>query len=64
MKFVYINHTLTLILDIDECMKPGTQACSQICTNLNGTFECSCSDGYTLDSNKYDCTSKIHSIII
>lgn len=31
--------------DIDECVT-GTHTCSHICTNLNGTFECSCREGF------------------
>ena len=34
-------------LDIDECVT-GTHHCSQICTNLNGTFSCSCNQGFRL----------------
>ncbi|XP_046995596.1 low-density lipoprotein receptor-related protein 2 [Schistocerca americana] len=34
-------------LDIDEC-ESGTHHCSQTCTNLNGTFSCSCRDGFVL----------------
>uniref|UniRef100_A0A023ER35 Putative low-density lipoprotein receptor ldl n=1 Tax=Aedes albopictus TaxID=7160 RepID=A0A023ER35_AEDAL len=34
-------------LDIDECAT-GTHKCSHICTNLNGTYACSCRDGFRL----------------
>lgn len=34
-------------LDIDECAT-GANQCSHICTNLNGTFSCSCRTGFTL----------------
>ncbi len=34
-------------LDVDECMDFGHN-CSQICTNMNGTYSCSCRDGFQL----------------
>ena len=33
--------------DIDECAT-GTHTCSHICTNLNGTYSCSCRDNFHL----------------
>lgn len=33
--------------DVDECAT-GTHTCSHLCTNLNGTFECSCRTGFRL----------------
>lgn len=33
--------------DVDECAT-GAHHCSQICTNLNGTFGCSCAPGFRL----------------
>lgn len=33
--------------DIDECLT-GTHHCSHLCTNLNGTYSCSCHDGFEL----------------
>lgn len=38
--------------DIDECEQYGT--CSQLCKNTEGSFECSCIEGYIL-SNKTGC---------
>jgi low density lipoprotein-related protein 2 len=34
-------------IDIDECASFGHN-CSQICTNMNGTYSCSCRDGFDL----------------
>ncbi|XP_063240571.1 low-density lipoprotein receptor-related protein 2 [Bacillus rossius redtenbacheri] len=34
-------------LDIDECAT-RTHRCSQVCTNLNGTYSCSCRSGFEL----------------
>lgn len=42
-------------LDIDECATE-THNCSQLCTNLNGTYECSCREGFRLlDSISGSC---------
>ncbi len=39
-------------LDIDECdIKYGI--CNQHCTNTNGSYVCSCADGY-VDSEEHD----------
>ena len=38
-----------MILDIDECT--SGVACEQMCTNTQGSFQCSCSSGYTVDGN-------------
>lgn len=34
-------------LDVDECAT-GQHHCSQVCTNLNGTYACSCREGFHL----------------
>ena len=39
-----------MCLDIDECAE-FTHNCSQLCTNLNGTYACSCRDGFTKEIN-------------
>ncbi|KAK4318073.1 hypothetical protein Pmani_010899 [Petrolisthes manimaculis] len=36
--------------DIDECAE-FTHNCSQLCTNLNGTHACSCSEGFVAEIN-------------
>lgn len=55
--FSLVSKTITLIFvnhsDIDECQEYGK--CSQICTNLKGTFQCSCKPGYHLDADKTTC---------
>ena len=40
--------------DIDECLA-GTDNCNQVCTNTDGSFTCSCNDGYELQSNGHSC---------
>ena len=46
----FISH-----LDIDECAE-GTQSCTQICTNVVGSYSCSCEPGYHLANNGYSCS--------
>ncbi|XP_055859998.1 uncharacterized protein LOC106058961 isoform X2 [Biomphalaria glabrata] len=49
----YIDWMQTCV-DIDECN--GTNPCEQSCTNTEGSYICSCPDGYRLDmSNKKSC---------
>ncbi|XP_066588132.1 low-density lipoprotein receptor-related protein 2 isoform X2 [Prorops nasuta] len=36
--------------DVNECLT-GQHTCSQICTNLNGTYSCSCRQGFQLSDN-------------
>ena len=44
--------------DIDECaMLPNP--CDQICTNSEGSFVCSCNDGYVLDDDQTSCNGKL-----
>ena len=45
------------MLDIDECTA-NTDGCEQVCTNNDGSFECSCNSGFTLDSNERTCSGK------
>ncbi|CAG5120308.1 unnamed protein product, partial [Candidula unifasciata] len=40
-------------IDIDECS--GRNTCQQKCTNLPGSYECSCQDGFTLADDEYTC---------
>ena len=45
---------LLLFLDINEC-EDDNGGCSHNCTNTDGSFECSCNDGYELDNNGATC---------
>ena len=46
---------MCLFIDIDECNEDNG-GCEQICNNTIGSYECSCRDGYELDSNGMNCT--------
>ena len=41
--------------DIDECASDSSNPCNQICTNTDGSFECSCMSGFQLESDGFTC---------
>ena len=45
------------IQDINECAT-NNGSCDHICTNTNGSYTCSCYDGYSLLTNGYSCSGK------
>lgn len=51
---IIVNHVHTnVFLDIDECAE--SMPCDQVCQNRDGSFNCSCNDGYLLDTNGRTC---------
>ena len=44
-------------LDTDECSV--VSPCNQTCLNTNGSFECSCWNGYLLNSDRRSCRGEI-----
>ena len=54
--FVYFS------IDIDECTMEGYKNCSQTCTNTEGSYQCSCHDGYAMDPlDIYACRGMLSS---
>ena len=47
----------TLFADINECDKSNGN-CSQMCFNTIGSYYCSCTSGYVLNSNNLTCNGK------
>lgn len=41
-----------IIIDINEC---ASSPCEYSCTNTDGSFECSCDDGYALGLDGLSC---------
>ena len=40
----------TMAPDIDECVaEEDASPCQQVCTNTEGSYECSCNRGYVVD---------------
>lgn len=51
-------------VDIDEC-QTGQHQCSHICTNLNGTYACSCRQGFKLsDSLSGVCRTEDDDVVV
>ncbi|XP_053373366.1 uncharacterized protein LOC123544865 [Mercenaria mercenaria] len=48
-------HLLVVMHDENEC-ETRNGDCGHICTNVIGSFECSCHQGYTLNEDKSTCT--------
>lgn len=64
MTNVYYTYEITiscawnyLISDIDEC-RTGEHSCQQLCTNLPGTYNCSCSTGFMLNNDSITCSGR------
>ena len=56
------------ILDIDECaidnggctsIATDNSSCTVMCSNTQGSFQCICIDGYTLDTDMQTCVGKL-----
>ena len=46
--------TFTAHTDIDECLD-NNGGCNQGCTNVNGSYDCSCDAGYFLSDDQRTC---------
>ena len=44
-------------IDTDECINEDDN-CTQLCYNTEGSYSCSCQDGYFLQ-DYYDCLGKL-----
>ena len=58
---IYIHIVYFTFTDINECAE-SNGGCSHNCNNTEGSFECSCRDGYILDGDGKNCsgTGMIH----
>ena len=52
------NH-LCFFTDIDEC-REDTDNCAQQCSNTMGSYACSCSAGFRLDSDRHSCNGNFN----
>ena len=50
----YPSSPFTLI-DVDECLD-ANGGCEYTCINTNGSYTCTCSDGFHLTPNGFNCT--------
>ena len=51
--FVCLHFGTCLWTDVNECLT--TNDCQQQCTNIQGGYNCSCSQGFTLNSDNKTC---------
>ena len=54
-RFSIFDHGYMFNSDIAECDEDDG-GCEQICTNTEGSYECSCRNGYVLDGNGLNCS--------
>lgn len=52
----------TFIVDIDEC-GANIDGCSQICSNVNGSYDCDCHFGFSLNDDRKTCSKGKHMYI-
>ena len=55
MSEAYITCTCT---DVDECAE-DTDECTQLCTDTEGSYFCSCEAGYDLAEDQHGCVGEI-----
>ena len=60
---ILIINFLNVFIDLDECkivpyFNVTRAGCSQICTNTDGSFQCSCRQGYILSKDHKTCEGK------
>ena len=63
--FVYMileESSYVFFTDIDEC-SVNNGGCNQTCTNSIGSYQCSCSSGFTLNQDGHSCDSKSSTIV-
>ena len=46
-----------LVTEINECQE-RSDLCEQICVNINGSYDCQCNDGYTLNHDGLSCSGE------
>ena len=50
-------------VDVNECLIDNGD-CAQTCENMDGSYQCSCWNGYELTSDNYTCTGMKMAIIM
>ena len=49
--FISLNAVFFLSIDLDECAV-NKGGCDQVCTNTQGSYQCSCNPGYTKSGHR------------
>ena len=55
---LHFYYSSFLHVDINEC-STNNGGCSQKCSNTDGSYYCSCSEGYRLKSDAFSCEGKL-----
>ena len=55
MRSFRVYNWFFIYTDIDECAQE-LAGCDHNCTNTNGSYYCTCVDGYALSSDNHTCT--------
>ena len=62
--YVHVSHSILDTItsgssaDIDECDR-GNGGCSDGCTNTEGSYQCSCPEGYQLMEDGHTCEGEV-----
>ena len=56
--FLWFNLYAYSLTDVDECLTRDRGGCEQNCVNLQGSYECSCMQGYILSSDDVSCNGE------
>ncbi len=54
-----INIPVFFVIDVDECLT-SNGGCDHSCTNIIGSYNCTCTDGYSL-KNQHNCEGSYNS---
>ena len=52
-----VTETCFILKDIDECDR--FHPCDQICANTEGSFICTCRDGFLIDDTETNCQGNV-----
>ena len=52
--YSYLINVIVQYSDINEC-QTDNGGCTQTCDNTDGSYQCSCRDGYELTSDDHNC---------
>ena len=56
-----MNTNAVVLVDIDECTLE-IDSCEHSCVNTNGSYTCTCNEGYELDTDGLSCNGKPYKI--
>ena len=59
LHIIYINNNYYYHVDIDECTT-GVDTCEQTCQNNNGSYICTCRQGFRLHSDGQQCDGELN----